>query len=481
MISEAHPHAVTDPNLGRVLAEQYRIDALLEHGGMGAIYRGLQLSVNRPVAIKLIAANVERSVEHVVRFRREAEAMAKLRHPNTVRIFDFGVTEQGQLFMVMELLIGRDLEHYLAQVHVLTLPQALGIVRQVAQSLSEAHAEGIVHRDLKPANVFLSRVEGGDSFVKVMDFGIAGLDETKHSTQLTKAGAIVGTPAYMSPEQAQGLPVDGRADLYSLGIVLFEMLAGRSLFDATSAVSLLIAQITLPPPPIAEVCPKLREHKRVQALLDGLLAKSPEDRLTSAAELIEVIDDLLASMGPSSVVDVPALAVSFASDEKLPQTTHRTPLGATHRVPHAPRRRKPFALALAALAVCGAMLFFPTSRDRLSRADAEAPLAKATALWESSRLRAADLATRARQRLLGDKLTQVTIASIPTGASVRLDGAELGKTPYELHLKHATAIEVTVPGYAPAAMTITPDGEPNVIVKLVALFPLADRTAPHTN
>src|SRR5689334_24578679 len=161
-----------DSRVGRVLLSQYRIDALLGEGGMGAVYRGEQLSVNRPVAIKLISGKIAENPECVRRFRREAEAMAKLRHPNTVRLYEFGVADQ-ELFMVMELLEGRDLSEELTRRQRLPPVEALAITRQVLEALAEAHTLGIVHRDLKPANVYLSQVHGGRVMAKVMDFGIA--------------------------------------------------------------------------------------------------------------------------------------------------------------------------------------------------------------------------------------------------------------------------------------------------------------------
>ncbi|MFT3928014.1 MAG: serine/threonine-protein kinase [Myxococcales bacterium] len=283
-----------DPNLGRVLANQYGIDALLGHGGMGSVYRGRQLSIQRPVAIKLIAGAIASNEECIQRFRREAEAMALLHHPNTVRLFDFGV-ERGELFMVMELLAGEDLSEYLTQKGALPLQEALGILREVLQALSEAHARGIVHRDLKPANVFMTKVHGGQTFAKVMDFGIAGI-EADSKTKLTLAGAVLGTPTYMSPEQAQGQPVDARSDLYSLGVMLFEMVTGSVPFAADSVVSLLLAQVSKVPPRLVQVRPELARNVSLQGLLDRLLAKSPDERPRDAAEVLALVDDVLREM-----------------------------------------------------------------------------------------------------------------------------------------------------------------------------------------
>ena len=450
-----------DPNIGRVLAEQYRIDALLEEGGMGAVYRGTQLSVDRPVAVKLVAAAVEHSAEHVARFRREAAAMARLRHPNTVRLFDFGVTQDGKLFMVMELLVGCDLASHIARARRLTLPQALGIVRQIAQSLSEAHAQGIVHRDLKPGNIFLSRIAGGDLVVKVMDFGIAGFNDDSTRTHLTQSGAIVGTAAYMSPEQAQGFAVDGRADLYAVGLLLFEMLAGRSPFEATSTVSLIVAQMTVTPPPIAEVCPELPESERVQNLLDRLLAKDANDRLGSAAELITLVDELLLGLGDASPIDVAPVGVPVArleppSSTQAAQSAPREPTRPVSRITSssaAIRRRfaRRFGLGLGLSLGLGA-------------------LAAGAWLW----VRASGAGANAAEA--SGESREVTIATIPAGASVLLAGAELGKTPYELRLKRPTDIEIALPAYEPQALTILPDGEPNLIIRLVPRPPLAGAT-----
>ncbi|HEX6244956.1 MAG TPA: serine/threonine-protein kinase, partial [Polyangiales bacterium] len=172
----------TDSHVGRILLSQYRIETLIGEGGMGAVYRGVQLSVNRPVAIKLIAGKVAENPECVRRFRREAEAMAKLRHPNTVRLYEFGVanaeSKHPELFMVMELLEGHDLSEHLTQKQRLPANEALSIARQTLEALSEAHAVGIVHRDLKPANIFLAKLHGGKLMAKVMDFGIAGIEQS---------------------------------------------------------------------------------------------------------------------------------------------------------------------------------------------------------------------------------------------------------------------------------------------------------------
>jgi serine/threonine protein kinase len=439
--------SVEDPQIGSLLG-QYRIDRRLGQGAMGVVYEGVQLSIDRPVALKLISADSERNPEFVARFRREAQAMAKLRHPNTVRLLDFGVSEQMRMFMVMELLRGEDLEARLADSGPFDLIEALRIVRQIAQSLSEAHALGIVHRDLKPGNIFLSRVEGGDCFVKVMDFGVAGFQHDGVNTSITMQGAVLGTAAYMSPEQAQGYAVDSRADLYSLGVILFEMLTGRPPFQADTAVSLMLLHVSEQPPRILELCPELPELARTQALLDALLAKSADQRPESAVEVIATIDALLADMGA---------AISG-------------PTGIDTRPSASPLRpRKPvLGIALCALLIgISTLITWQSLRgwtglDPQTRSHIQALQARGFSLASHSTDWASSLLAPWRSRIT----TSVLIASVPSGANVRLAGAELGKTPYLLQLKDTTVVELALPGHTSQTVTVDPAGDPNLVVKL---------------
>jgi hypothetical protein len=438
-----------DPHLGAVFGGQYRVDERMGAGGMGAVYRGTQLSIDRPVAIKLIAPEVEQNAAHVQRFRREAEALAKLRHPNTVHLLDFGVTEQDRLYMVMELLSGTDLEQHLVKHGVFELAPALRVVRQIARALSEAHALGIIHRDLKPSNVFLSQVEGGDTFVKVMDFGVAGFQQAESYSTLTLKGTVLGTAAYMSPEQAQGFAVDARADLYSLGAMLFEMIAGRTPFQANSAVSLLLAHVSEDPPRLAEVCPNLPALQSTQDLLDKLLAKDPEQRLHNATDLIGCIDALLVELGEAS----------------LP------PTGSSRIVARRPPRRRGWYAAALALLVSGFVGFAWQRPHELA-----ALRAYAGSHMQTLQLRGADFTQSVGKYVdeLFDSVrgaTSVTIATVPSGATVKLAGAELGKTPYALALKNKTEIELDLPGHALKTVAVDPGGDPNVVVKLVPLPP----------
>ena len=429
-----------DSRIGSVLMNQYRLDSRLSQGGMGTVYTGTQLSVNRPVAIKLIAGSVGQNPERAQRFRREAAAMARLRHPNTVRLFEFGVSEQNELFMVMELLEGCDLADRITASGPLPVPEALTIVRQVLESLAEAHALGIVHRDLKPANIFLAKLHGGGNVVKVMDFGIAGIEQTPDLTKLTMTGMVIGTPAYMSPEQASGNPVDARSDLYSLGVTLFEMLTARTPFEVTSPASLLIAHIATPPAKLSQVRPDADFPPELQELLDRLLEKSPERRPASAQDAIDLVDGLLRSQSGLSesarrrTSTLEIVAQSIRMHWREPGGKKRAAL--LGLLP---------ALALAAWAV------WPSGAEPAS-AGAEPHVVQPAA--------AAPLHT-------------VRIVSAPDGAAVYLQNVELGRTPYEFQYRKDTELTLRAPGHEPYALFVATSSEPNLVVELVPVAPAA--------
>ena len=300
---------------------------------MGTVYRGLQQTINRPVAIKLIANHVARRKQHVHRFRLEAQAVGQLGHPNTVRLFDFGATSDGELYLIMELLRGSDVATQLLKWGQLSPRMALQITRAVMQALTEAHTLGIVHRDLKPANVFLASVDGNDALVKIMDFGVASLGHDPDASQLTTPGAAIGTPAYMSPEQAVGQHVDGRADLYAAGIMLFEMLTGRPPFEADTMFSLLTAHLTQAPPRLLEVSPHLDAPAGVQPLLDRLLAKSPESRPSSAAAVRDEINHLLAEYNENDGSSTEYSNKGASANYSLPSITEHSLLSPTDLQP----------------------------------------------------------------------------------------------------------------------------------------------------
>ncbi len=286
--------ARTDPFIGRVIGGQYRIDSKLGEGGMGAVYRATQLAVNRGVAVKVLRAHVPEMEKGalVQRFRREAMATSKLRHPNTVSVYDFGETEDGTMYMVLELLDGATLSEVVTRHAPLPPERVAYIGKQIAKSLAEAHECGIVHRDLKPDNVFVCHYHGDPDFTKVMDFGIARLLTGDDGRDVTRTGMMVGTPRYIAPEQAMAKKVTPAADLYALGVILFEMLSGSAPFDEESAMALALAHINEPVPPLELAKYPKPLAEAWQGLVQSLLTKNPKKRPQRAAEVANWLSQL---------------------------------------------------------------------------------------------------------------------------------------------------------------------------------------------
>jgi serine/threonine-protein kinase len=279
------PVATSALRVGDVIDGKYRLDGLIGEGGMGSVHRATQLAVNRPVAVKVLKQipGVEND-QLSQRFKREALATSRLRHPNTVQVIDFGETPAGMLYLVLELLEGAPLSHVVAREAPLPLERIANIGKQIAKSLAEAHELGIVHRDLKPDNVFICQYHGDNDVTKVMDFGIARLMTADVS--MTRTGMMIGTPKYMAPEQAMGKKVGPTADLYALGVILYEMLTGSPPFSADSAMALAMAHVHEPPPPLVltNVPPALAEAWG--DLVRALLAKRPDDRPQKASLVV---------------------------------------------------------------------------------------------------------------------------------------------------------------------------------------------------
>ena len=290
-----------DALIGRVIEGRYRITAKLGAGGMGAVFRGVQTAVGREVAIKVLAKAVASDVNAVKRFMQEAKAASALSHPNTITIHDFGQTEDGLLYLVMELVAGETMSALLKREGSMRPTRAVRIVGQMLNALEEAHALGIIHRDLKPENVIIASRAGNPDFLKVLDFGLAKLtDGEGGNTGLTQTGQVFGTPGYMSPEQARGEVCDLRADLYAVGVMLYEMLGGRRPFDGDNPLSVLVKHIQEPPPDFIALDPPVEVAPAVRAVVFRSLAKAREERHASAGEMHQALLDALRASGIES-------------------------------------------------------------------------------------------------------------------------------------------------------------------------------------
>ncbi len=273
--------------VGQVIASQFRILKKLGAGGMGSVFLAEQMEMERKVVVKVLHPELTAmNPVAIERFRREAKAVAQLNHPNIVQVFVFGQAENGQMYLAMEYIEGRDLAHELGH-GPMPQPRSLRILDQVCAALIEAHGAGIVHRDLKPENIMLADRHGNPDYVKVLDFGIAKLHDHggAHQPTLTKAGSVFGTPRYMSPEQVKGEPVDARSDIYALGVILYEMLCGRHPFEATTTIDYLMKHVSEPVPVPSIEFQDLEITPRIEQILLTCLEKSPADRYQSVAEL----------------------------------------------------------------------------------------------------------------------------------------------------------------------------------------------------
>ncbi len=281
--------------VGTTLDGRYVLTAHLATGGMGAVFRAQHVHLRKDVAVKVLRPDLTSSPDIVERFRREAEIASALEHDNIVKVTDFGRSEAGHLFLVMELLTGESLFERLRREGFLSPEEAVPILWQICAALEAAHALGVVHRDLKPENVFLARSGSGREVTKILDFGIAKIADPPSGTE-TQAGIVVGTPEYLAPEQAMGAPIDARADVYAVGLIAWRTLAGRHPFKADDARSLLMMQATRPVPPLTEPRPDLAAYAGLVAAIAKACAKEPDARHHSAALLK---DDLAASLGPA--------------------------------------------------------------------------------------------------------------------------------------------------------------------------------------
>jgi serine/threonine-protein kinase len=376
---------VADSLLHSTIAGKYRIDAKLGAGGMGTVYRATRLLIGDEVAVKILHADLT-DPKAAERFRREAQASARLKHPNAVTIHDFGVTDDGLQYLVMESVEGESLRQIIKQQGPLTVSAAAEIVNQVCAALDEAHRHHIIHRDIKPDNIIVN-VSAAGLRVKVLDFGIAKLrDDT--ADNLTQTGSILGTPHYMSPEQCLGEELDSRSDIYSLGVVLYEMLTGLLPFNSPTTAAVVVQQVTQPPPPLRSLNASISPAVEAAVLL--ALEKQRNARPQTAEEFARNFSASIEKTTRPVSASTSGLAVGALSGEQATTVVISRPSGDRAFSSPAgqisqsgsPGRRFPFAyvaVGVVALLLGGAFVAFFKSRGETAVPSSSSVQAASTA------------------------------------------------------------------------------------------------------
>ncbi|MBT8451477.1 MAG: protein kinase [Deltaproteobacteria bacterium] len=459
----ASPLDPNDPIIGTVLAGRYLVKSRIGEGGMGLVYEGVHRDIDKRVAIKVLRDDLSRRPEVVARFRQEAKSASRIGHENIVDIFDFGETRHGSSYFVMEFLEGEDLGNVLGKKATIEAERACEIVLQCCRALSATHGKGIVHRDIKPENIFLTTRDGIDDFVKIVDFGIAKMSDIETEgapgRKLTKTGMIFGTPEYMSPEQAAGRDLDHRVDVYALGVIVYECLAGRVPFEGDTFMGILTQHLTAEAPAIDEVNPHAEVSQELELVIRKALAKSPEDRYQDTEELAE--------------------AIVCALDGRVSRATRRTPASVlasplASPLDSMPRRKtSPWVWAAAVIGAAGLVAWSTLGSLAAPPSEAEASAAPLGPPPLTQTLETVEPPPPIADPLPEPAPTEVEVhvASDPPGAKISYEsGSEAcASTPCTLEVtRGATLVLHAKLGKRRGRTAITPNEEETVLIELQA-------------
>jgi eukaryotic-like serine/threonine-protein kinase len=471
---ESAPH---DEFLGMVLDTRYRIESRLGKGGMGVVYAARHVVIDKPVAVKILRREYSSDPHQVERFMREARAASRIGHPNIIDVTDFGTLPNGQIYFIMEFLVGETLSRELRNQGALLPRRLLDLSTQICHALSAAHAKGIVHRDLKPENIFIVNPITAASpeaagrrpdLIKLLDFGIAKITWDNDGRRLTRVGSIFGTPQYMSPEQAAGKDADHRGDIYALGCIIYEMLTGEVPFTADTFMGTLTKHMFERPVPPRQLRPDLRIAVPVEAVILKAMEKNPDERYQSMTEMGAALDGCARAIESESAIAVPVKATgplpaatpevvvvpgpqsATVVEEKL-ETVHLlvsprpTPaptdaIAPLTRPPKKSARTWRFVIGAAGLLIAAAAVVLvvrasghndPTVGS--SKASVSVDLGAGRRHDGSSRgaPASADAAGAARTDGGAARWVKLVVQTVPSGALVLVNGERVGRTPYE--------------------------------------------------
>jgi serine/threonine-protein kinase len=459
LVSYPPPTSAVACYTGTTLDGRYRIETILGEGGMGIVYLARHKVIDKRVAVKILRSDFARQKDITDRFLQEARAASSIGNPHIVDISDFGGLPDGSTYFVMEWLDGVPLSKLTRERKPIPPTTLVPIAQQIADGLAAAHAAGIVHRDLKPDNLFLVRHGSATDFVKILDFGVAKVlnDASKKET---RAGALFGTPHYMSPEQAAGTPVDARTDVYALGVILYEMASGRLPFDSDNLMGILTQHMFKAPVPIRtyEACASVPAS--LEAIIMKALSKHPDQRYATMQALSEDLGKFARGQRPDALGEMMERSASLFPSLAPPERAMPAPVPAPPR-----RKRAPWgmyagvtAILVACSLVVGVFLQSSNSTAQVNR----------TVLGPSA-MQAPAPASESKIIDTTPSTTQVLFAAEPLDAHVFIGDADLGATPVTLDVPKGGEVKVEVrrPGYRPR--TIVVDGsEKRVSIKLVA-------------
>ena len=454
-----------DPYAGTTFGDRYLIEKLVGEGGMGFVYLARHKVIDKKVAVKVLRADLARDREILDRFVQEAKSASSIGHPHIIDISDFGDLPDGSTYFVMEYLNGISLTQAMSDATRFDSARVCHVGAQIADGLAAAHAHGIRHRDLKPDNVFLIERSNDKDFVKVLDFGIAKVSNSPGASKLTKAGAVFGTPHYMSPEQAAGSGLDHRTDIYSLGVMLYEMTSGQLPFNADNFMGILTQHMYKAPVPLRTLMPAIECPPGLEAIVLKCLSKKPEGRYASMKELKADLDRMRAGEVPEAVTDMIARSGGFA----VPQDYFKpspTITATASEPPAATGSKKPLVAAgigAAILAVMGLGFALRTTGP----SDTAQPSASGAASAVTVLAAPPSAAASSPPIAISRTTIRVAVSAVPPNATALRDGVKIA-LPSNFDVEEGTPvhIEVRADGYDPLPVDL--DGvEKAKLVKLV--------------